>query len=413
MLKRSAPIVVGLGAIAYVSAVTQRSSMGVASLVASDRFHTNAQQLASLAVVQIIAYAVMQVPVGLLLDRFGSRRLLAFGALAMGVGQYVVAFSSVLPEAALGRFLVGFGDAFTFISMIRLINGWYHGRRASQLQQWLGNAGQLGQVVSAMPFVFLLHLSGWQKAFTVWATIALIIGVVSFLVIRDEPNPESVHRPASLKESFALLRESVGFASTRMAFWTHFSTQSTVTVLVLLWGVPFLEEGEGLPKNLALAMLSSTVFIGVGAGICYGFICSHFPQFRRLTILSVVLLMLGSWAFLLSWPGHAPAWAIWITIVCTAIASPSSVIAFDYSRQYIPKRQLGASNGFINIGGFVASLTMMYLVGLFLDLHHGLVAGTGEALYSIDGFRISFCCIFAVVGFGLWRYAVNEAATTE
>jgi hypothetical protein len=56
---------------------------------------------------------------------------------------------------------------------------------------------------------------------------------------------------------------------------------------------------------------------------------------------------------------------------------------------------------------------MMYLVGLFLDLHHGLVAGTGEALYSIDGFRISFCCIFAVVGFGLRRYVVNEAATTE
>lgn len=89
------------------------------------------------------------------------------------------------------------------------------------------------------------------------------------------------------------------------------------------------------------------------------------------------------------------------------------MIAFDYSRQYIPKRQLGASNGFINIGGFIASLTMMYLVGLFLDLHHGLVGATGEVLYSIDGFRISFCCIFAVVGFGLWRYSVNESAVTE
>jgi hypothetical protein len=89
------------------------------------------------------------------------------------------------------------------------------------------------------------------------------------------------------------------------------------------------------------------------------------------------------------------------------------MIAFDYSRQYIPKRQLGASNGFINIGGFVASLTMMYLIGLFLDLHHSLVSTSGEALYYIDGFRISFCCIFAVVGFGLWRYVVNEAAASE
>ena len=384
--------------------------MGVASLLAADRFHTNAEQLAALAVVQILAYAGMQIPVGLLLDRYGSRLLLAFGALAMAAGQYVVAFSNVLPQAVLGRFLVGFGDAFTFISMIRLVNGWYQGKRASQLQQWLGNAGQLGQVVSAVPFAYVLHLSGWTKAFAVWATISLLIGVIGFVFIRDEAVGHRQVKAASISESFQSLRASVRLPSTRMAFWTHFSTQSITTVLVLLWGVPFLEQGEGLPKQVALGILSSIVVFGVLAGLAYGYICAHRPHLRRTVLISGVGSMLASWVFLLCWPGPAPLWAICLTIIVTALVSPSSMIAFDYSREFVPKRELGSSNGFINIGGFVACFTMMYLIGLFLDVHH---ASSGGPLYGIQGFRAAFCCMIGVVGFGLWRYASNESKTRK
>ncbi|MDE2408892.1 MAG: MFS transporter, partial [Actinomycetales bacterium] len=98
--------------------------MGIASLVATDRFHTTAEQLSTLAVAQLIVYAAMQIPVGLLLDRYGARVLLSIGALSMAAGQYTVAFAPSLGIAVVGRMLVGFGDAFTFISMIRLINGW-------------------------------------------------------------------------------------------------------------------------------------------------------------------------------------------------------------------------------------------------------------------------------------------------
>jgi len=413
VLKRSAPFVLAIGGVAYISAVSQRSSMGVASLVAQERFHTNAQQLASLAVLQVVAYAAMQIPVGILLDRFGSRILLAFGALSMSVGQYTVAFSTDLSMAVFGRFLVGFGDAFTFISMIRLINGWYQGKRASQLQQWIGNGGQLGQVVSAVPFAYLLHMQGWEKAFAVWATIGLLIGVVAFVLVKNDAHGTVKQSVPSLRESLALLKDSIRRPSTRMAFWTHFSTQSTGTLLVLLWGVPFLVQGEGLSRELALTMLSSYVFIGVIGGFGYGFVCSHFPSWRRNTIIVAVLIELSTWVLMLGWPGRAPVGVIWLTMICTAAAQPSSMIAFDYSRQYVPKRELGTSNGFINIGGFISSLTMMYLVGLILDLYNASKSGDSSTLYSIDGFKFAFCTVFVVVGFGLWRYSSNERATNR
>ena len=103
-------------------------SMGVASIAADDRFGLTAAQLSTLTVFQLIVYAAMQIPVGILLDRWGSRRLIATGAIIMALGQFVVAISVELGTAVLGRMLVGLGDAFTFISLIRLINGWYSGR---------------------------------------------------------------------------------------------------------------------------------------------------------------------------------------------------------------------------------------------------------------------------------------------
>jgi len=142
--------------LAYFVAVTQRSSLGVATLIASQRFDTNAQQLATLAVFQLVVYAGMQIPVGILLDRFGAKRLLIIGALVMSLGSLTVAIAPNLGVAVIGRMLVGMGDSFTFISMIRMINGWYEGAKASRMQQNVSTVGQLGQFVSAVPFWFLL-----------------------------------------------------------------------------------------------------------------------------------------------------------------------------------------------------------------------------------------------------------------
>ena len=243
--------------------------MGIASLVASEKFHTGAEQLSMLAVLQLAIYSAMQVPVGLLLDRFGPRVLLSIGALSMAAGQYIVAFAPILGLAVAGRMLVGFGDAFTFISMIRLINGWYSGKRASQLQQLLGNGGQIGQIISAIPFAYLLQVSGWVRSFAVWATIALIISVAAWFLIQDEPSPTH-EASSSLRERLKLLQVSIRRPSTKMAFWVHFTTQSSTTIIVLLWGVPYLEQAQGLSKPLVTGIFGVFVAVGFVFGMVYG-----------------------------------------------------------------------------------------------------------------------------------------------
>ena len=95
-------------------------------------------------------------------------------------------------------------------------------------------------------------------------------------------------------------------------------------------------------------------------------------------------------------------------VFCLGAAGPSSMIAFDYSKQFTPREKLGATNGFINIGGFSATFTMMFLIGLVLDGYYLLVGRVnGQQLYSVQGFRIAFVVLLLVVGFGFYRYSVN------
>jgi len=402
------PLVVAIGAISYVAAVSQRSSLGVASLAAGERFHTSAEQLSLLAVLQLVVYAAMQIPVGLLLDKYGPRKLLAVGGVVMALGQFAVALAPDLGLAIIGRMLVGFGDAFTFISLIRLVNGWYSGRRASQLQQWLGNGGQVGQILSAVPFSFLLHASGWSSAFLVWASASGVIAVLVWILVVDERIVEP-HQGLHVRERIRLLRINLRNPSTRMAFWTHFMTQSSTTVIVLLWGVPFLEKGEGISHGVVVTILSSYVVIGFAVGLVFGQICAHRPSWRRNAVTLTTSSMVLAWIALLAHPGAAPMWLVITWVLATAINGPASMVAMDYTRQFVPKSQLGSVNGFVNIGGFSATFTMMLLVGIALDAYYELIGRPlGQALYSLNGFRVSFVAVVLIISLGLWQYLRNE-----
>src|ERR687893_498699 len=141
---------------AYVVAVLHRTSLGVAGLDAQERFGVGAGALASFAVLQLLVYAGLQVPVGLLLDRFGSLRLVVTGGVLMAAGQALMATTDHVGGAVAARILVGAGDAMTFISVLRLVPQWFPARRVPVVTQLTGLVGQLGQILSAVPLAALL-----------------------------------------------------------------------------------------------------------------------------------------------------------------------------------------------------------------------------------------------------------------
>lgn len=402
MNSRRAWLVISVGVFAYLIAVLQRTSLGVAGVDATERFDVQAALLSTLAVVQLIVYASLQIPVGVLLDRFGPRLLIAGGAGLMAVGQLTLAVAPSISIAIIGRILVGAGDAMTFISVTRLIVSWFSGRRLPLLTQSMGTIGQLGQVLSAVPLSFILHSFGWTPAFISAASLSVVAFVLVVAIVANEPDATARPEPQSFPETISRLRQALSRPGTQLGFWSHFSLQSSGTVFTLLWGFPFLSVGLGYGPTTASLLLVLIVGTAVVSGPILGILTVRYPYRRSNIVLGIVGGMGVAWAAVLLWPGQPPFWLVIVLIMTIAVGGPGSVIGFDFARTFNPARSLGSATGVVNVGGFLASFVMMFLIGLVLDGIDRANGGHGvpAELYSLDAFRIAFAIQFPVVGLG-------------
>lgn len=402
-MNRRAVAIVAATFLAYIVAVLQRSSLGVAAVDATERFEVAATALSMLAVAQLAVYALLQVPVGVLIDRLGPRIPLLAGAALMAIGQATLAVSEDIGVAVLGRILVGAGDATTFGAGIRLFASWIPARSVPIVTQLYGVLGQIGQLLSAIPFMVLLHAVGWTPAFLSVASIS-VIAFVAVLGATSIAGPAPFGRPphqVRLRQTLHHLIDALRRPGTQIGFWAHFISQCSQTTFVLLWGFPFMTVALGLPASTATAVISVSVLTGFVAGPLLGILSARFPMRRSNIVLGIVFVIAATWAVVLAWPGVPPTWLLVVLVVVISVGGPASLIGFDYARTYNPMRQLGSANGVVNVGGFLASFTAMLLIGVVLDALDPTDGRDLGSLYSLDSFRLAFLVQYVLIGFGV------------
>jgi MFS family permease len=378
-------VVFGGAVFAYIVGVTQRTSFGVVGVDATQRFDVTAATISTVAVVQIVVYAALQIPVGILADRIGPRTLIVAGAVIMAAGQLVLAFAPVFGVALAARILVGVGDAFTFVSVIRLLPNWFGGRVLPQLAQWVGTLGQIGQILATVPFAFLLHAAGWQPALLVASGFSVLGAVVAMaLVRRGEPPP--LTSPVPTGSIARQLASTVRRPGTQLAFWVHLVGGTAPTVMALMWGYPFLTAGLGLEVPAAAGIFSLLVVGTVIAGPVIGFLVARFPLRRSNLVLTVVTLILALWMLVILWPGSPPVALVAALYLAVGTGGPGSLIGFDVARTFNPSHALGSASGIVNTGGFIGGFLSVFGMGIVLDAVHV----TGGPLYTLDGFRLAF-----------------------
>lgn len=381
--------------LAYVVGVMHRTSFGVAGLDAAARFDAAPAALSGFVVLQLLVYASLQVPVGLLLDRFGARVMVVAGALTMAAGQLVLAVATSLPLAIAARVLVGAGDALTFISVLAVVTAWFPPRRVPVMTQLTGLVGQIGQVLSAVPLAALLYGAGWTPAFLSAAGVGVAAAVAVYAVVRDRP-PGAPPPPPALapREVLAGLRASWAEPGTRLGLWTHTGTQFSGTVFGLMWGVPYLVAGQGLSYGAASALLTLLVAGGIVAGPLFGEFTARHPFRRSWAVLAVLLTTAAAWTAVLAVPPPAPPWLLVLLVVVLALGGPGSMIGFDYARTFNPAYRQGAAVGIVNVGGFVASLLVALGIGVVLG-------AVGDGAYTPEAFRAAWTVQYVIWAFAL------------
>jgi sugar phosphate permease len=394
--KRRAWVIWLVALAVYVLAVFNRSSLGVAGLLATQRFGISATQLSFFTVLQLVVYAGLQVPIGVLLDRFGSRVLLLGGLALMAVGQLVFAEASSFPVAVLARAVLGAGDAAIFVSVIRLVTLWFLVRQAPMVTQLTGQAGQLGAVAAAAPLSLALQHLGWTRSFAIASSLGVVGMVAVALVVKDSPYARQEVARTKMRALARSLRLVWGNPGTRLGMWSHFTSQFSGTVFALLWGYPFLVRGEGLRSGTATALLMLMTGWVIVSGLVLGALVSRFPFWRSRMVLAVVTAMALAWAAVLLRTTPAPLWLLVVLVCAMASGGPASMVGFDMARTFIPVEASGRANGFVNVGGFSASLLTIGLVGVLLDWH----SGGGTDRYDLSDFRVAMSVQFVFWAFG-------------
>lgn len=403
-------IVWATGLLAYIVAVLDRTTLGVSGLDAADRFAASPSVLSTFVVLQVVVYAGAQVPAGVLLDRYGSKVLIVAGAALMASGQLTLAFCESLPAAIGARAVLGLGDALTFISVLRLVPHWFRPQQVPLVTQLTGICGQLGQVLSAVPFLALLGGAGWTTAYSSVSAFGVLTLVLVLIVVRDTPSGRHVpERTLAVGDIMRSVKTVWLRPGTRLGFFTHMGTQFSVTVFALMWGVPYLTVAQGLSRSLAGTLLSISVVAAISAGIVIGIVTGRHPHRRSRLVLAIIASNAVAWTVVLALPGPAPLWLLVVLVVVISIGGPGSMVGFDFARTFNPSATLGTAQGMVNMGGFVASLLVMQVMGMILDAAGG---------YSFASFRWAWTAQYAVwalatVGILITRHKARRRLRVE
>lgn len=407
---RKARLVWAAAVTVYGVAVLHRSSLGVAGVEAVERFGVGATVLSTFVVVQLAVYAALQVPVGVLLDRFGSRTLISVGALLMATGQLLLGVVSDLPLAYLARVLIGAGDAATFICVIRLVATWFPARRVPVFTQLTGIIGHLGQLAAAVPLVWVLNLAGWTPAFVGLAAAGLLAALLAWTCVRDAPLAVGHRRGVAAARP---LRETARTPGTWLGFWTHSLSQFPVSVFVLLWGFPFLTLGQQLTPARASGLLSLAALSAVASGPVIGVLTGRHPKRRSWMVLAIAGATAAVWTAVLLRPEPSPYWLLALLVLVLGVGGPGSAIGFDYARTFNPPGRLGTATGLVNVGGFATSVLTVLAIGIVLD-----AVGSEAASLSLGAFRVAFAVMAVpwtagVVGVLVSRHRTRRAMLSE
>jgi len=391
----------GLGALLYLIGFYQR----VAPAVITDRlmidFSIGAAALGNLSAFYFYSYVAMQIPTGVIADRWGPRRLLTAGGAIAAIGTALFAMAPDIWWANAGRLLIGASVAVAFVSMLKLASHWFSPQQYALASGMALLMGVVGGVVAGVPLRLLVEAFGWRAVMGASAAITMLLCVVTWLRVRDDPvergyASHSQHSHVATEHTPVLkgLMEVLSYRNMWILTLTPIGLSGAVLTFAGLWCLPFLKQVHGLDPKSAAAITSTLLISWAIGGPLLGSWSQKTGRRKPIYLATSVIATLG-WALIIYAP--LPFWALVALLVPTGFASGNIIIGFAWAKESVPLRLVGTASGMCNMGPLMGGMFLQPAVGWMLDRGWNGALDGGVRLYDAAAYQAGFSLMFVAV----------------
>ncbi len=385
----------GLGAVLYLIGFFQRVAPAVIGDELSRTFDLSAAALGNLSAFYFYSYVAMQIPTGLLADRWGPRKLLSLGALVAAIGTLVFAIAPSGGVAGIGRLLVGGSVAVAFVGMLKLASHWLPQKQYAMASGMALFTGICGAVFAGVPLQVGVAAMGWRQVMVFMAAFTGLLALAIWSLVRDDPVDRGYrsHAPGPSDENprfgvWAGLRRVLMYRNTWLLALVPGGVVGCLLTFAGLWGVPFLVAHYRLTPVGAAAVTSALLVAWALGGPVFGALSDRVGA-RKLPYVAGVWVVLVGWTVVVYVPA-LPVWLLVTALLVIGFFSGCMIVGFAFAKESVPISLAGTVSGVVNGGVMSGPMLLQPAVGWMLDRMWQGGEQAGIRVYDLAAYQAGF-----------------------
>lgn len=358
----------------YFLIVSQRTAPGLITDQLMIDFRISASVIGLLTSIQFLAYTGLQIPIGILSDRFGPNFFLIVGTLLNGMGTIIYSIAPNEYILIFAKLLVGIGDSTIWVNLVAILSQWFKPKEFIKLIGFAGMSGSLGFLLATVPFSKWIALAGWRPPFLTVGIILCFCGVLLYLILVKKTEQMRIESPVVSTIVVKQKREKTSSLLLRIckdrqawaAFLCHFGLVGTYVGFIGSWAVPYGMDVYGLTRSGASQLVMLGVFGAIIGAPLTTWVSGRLNSIKQpfIVVYSIVLVV---WLTFVVSNGKPVFTLVIILFLILGFSNGASALTFAIVRESFPVNEVGVISGFANTGGFLSAVLLPSLFGRVLD----------------------------------------------